>query len=342
MTSLPDKPKSVNDYEISDPAVLIKAPVVSVLMLAYNHGPYLVQAVEGVLAQQTDFKIELLIGEDFSTDNTREIAFRYQSQNSNLIRVITADGNVGVQRNWQRLVLAGRGEFLAHLDGDDYWLPDKLAPQITFLRQHLGCAAIYTNAMTVDETGRRIGLFNDVGEKQFSLAAMLRRGNFLNTSSMVFRATLRHVLLELNEPFIDYRIHLRLARHGFLSQLSEPLTVYRVNATGAMTSTPASNDLVRKLYWEAIMDVPRELVTDDDFAHGVTDFLRRVVSRALRTRRWELINKWVPVVFKASPYGLVRTTLLTVGSAVRAMYLGILDLLKRQPGGHRMHVRHHR
>ncbi|MGA9854231.1 MAG: glycosyltransferase [Gammaproteobacteria bacterium] len=342
MTSLPDKPKSVNDYEISDPAVLIKAPVVSVLMFAYNHGPYLAQAVEGVLAQQIDFQIELLIGEDFSTDNTREIALRYQSQNSNLIRVITADENVGVQRNWQRLVLAGRGEFLAHLDGDDYWLPGKLKLQLAYMIANPGCAAVYTNAFTVNEDGSPIGLFNNKGAGRFDLADMLRRGNFLNTSSMVFRSALKTTLLNIDGPFIDYRMHLRHARAGYLAQLEQPMVGYRVNSVGAMTSTTASNDIVRKLYWDAILDVPRHLVTDDDFAHGITDFLRRVISHALRTQRWRLLREWVPTVFKASPYGVVRTTLLTLASVIRATCLEFLGYFQRQPDGRRVRVRHRR
>lgn len=328
------------DYEVSDPIALPKAPVVSVLMLAYNHSSYLAQAIDGVLAQQAKFPIELLIGEDCSTDDTREIALRYQRQYPHLIRVITADANVGVQRNWQRLMLAARGEFFAHLDGDDYWLPGKLARQIPFLQQHTDCVAVYTNAVTIDETGHRIGLFNDVRDARFDLAAMLRRGNFLNTSSMVFRASLRHVLLELESIFIDYKVHLRLARFGFLAQLPEPLTAYRENSIGSMTSK--SNDLVRSLYWDAIMDVPRELVTDDDLAHGVADFFKRVISRSLREKRWDLVREWAPQVFNASPYGAVTTALLVLGSAVRTTRLEILGKLRTGPDGLHINIRHRR
>jgi hypothetical protein len=171
---------------------------------------------------------------------------------------------------------------------------------------------------------------------------MLRRGNFLNTSSIFIRAGLRELLLEIQGPFIDYRAHLRYARRGFIAQLAQPLVAYRVNAVGAMTSTSASNDLVRELYWEAIMDVPRNLVTDNDLAHGVADFFRRVVSRAIRTRRWSLVREWVPRVFKASPYGVLRTTLLVVGSAVRTTHLAILGWLRTGPDGRRVNIQHRR
>ena len=67
-----EAPHETEYTEVSDPAVLATTPLVSVHMLAYNHGPYLAEAIEGVIAQKTDFPIELIIGEDCSTDGARE------------------------------------------------------------------------------------------------------------------------------------------------------------------------------------------------------------------------------------------------------------------------------
>lgn len=307
------------DLEISDPTRLVERPVVSVLLLAYNHGPYIAQAIESVLGQRTGFPVELLIGEDCSADETREIALHYQRQYPESIRLITAESNVGLFRNWKRLLAAARGEFIAHLDGDDYWLPDKLDRQTTCLRDNPDCAAVYANAIAVDRAGNRLGLFNNVGDWRFDLPALLRGGNFLNTSSMLFRAPLRNSLLEIDRLFIDYRVHLRLARAGLLLHLAEPLAAYRVDAVGSMIS--GANDQVRQCYWEAIMDVPRNLVTDEDFAQGILDFLRRVLFRALRTRSPGLLRKWTPTVFSVSPYTGMRTAIKLAWSVVRAASL---------------------
>ncbi len=92
MTLVSNSDRSRNSYEISDPLALSKQPVVSVLMLAYNHAPYLAQAIDSVLAQQIDVPIELLIGEDCSTDNTREIALRYQAEYPDLISPVAQPG----------------------------------------------------------------------------------------------------------------------------------------------------------------------------------------------------------------------------------------------------------
>lgn len=328
------------DHEISDPALLIKSPVVSVLMLAYNHGPYLEQAIEGVLAQQADIPIELLIGEDCSPDNTREIALRYQRAYPETIRVFTAEKNLGSSLNHRRILLAARGPFHAYLDGDDYWLPGKLVRQVRYLRENSQCAAVYTNALTVDQFGSKIGLFNDVGNERFDLGALLRRGNFLNNSSILYRATSRDVLLGLDVPSIDFRGHLTLARIGFLAQIADPLTVYRIGAIGSMVAR--SNDRVRQLYWEAIMSVPRELVADHDFACGVADFLRRVIFRALRLRHFGLLQKWAPIAFSASPYGALRTSMLVASSVIRIVYKELLGRLRRNSDGCQIKVLYRR
>ena len=88
----------------------------------------------------------------------------------------------------RELLLRAQGDYVARVDGDDYWLPGKLARQIAYLQTHPHCTAVYTNAVTVDESGRYIGLFNDIGDARLTLANLLRRGNALNNSSVLFRA----------------------------------------------------------------------------------------------------------------------------------------------------------
>jgi glycosyltransferase involved in cell wall biosynthesis len=117
--------------EYSDEAELVKRPEVSVVMPTYNHERYLAEAIEGVVRQETSFPIELLIGEDCSTDGTREIALSYQKRFPEMIRVITSERNVGGQENFARLVAATRGKYIASCEGDDFWhRPDKLQRQI--------------------------------------------------------------------------------------------------------------------------------------------------------------------------------------------------------------------
>jgi len=119
-------------------------PLVSVKMITYNHAPYIAQAIEGVLNQKINFPIELVIGEDCSTDGTREIVFDYQKKYPDIIRVITSDKNVGMRKNGYRTTKACRGKYIAFCEGDDYWHnPNKLQRQINFLESHSDCGMVF-------------------------------------------------------------------------------------------------------------------------------------------------------------------------------------------------------
>jgi glycosyltransferase involved in cell wall biosynthesis len=121
-------------------------PLVSVSMITYNHAPYVAQAIQGVLEQKTKFCVELVIGEDCSTDGTREIVFEYQKRYPDIVRVVTSDNNVGAQKNGYRTTKACRGKYIAFCEGDDYWHhPYKLQKQVDYFESHLECGLVYSS-----------------------------------------------------------------------------------------------------------------------------------------------------------------------------------------------------
>ena len=133
--------------EYGDPSVLTKVPFVSVVMITYNHENYIGKAIEHVARQETSFPIELIIGEDCSTDRTRQVAFEYQKRYPDLIRIITSEKNVGMRKNGLRTYEAARGKYIAFCEGDDYWHdPEKLQRQVDYLESHPECGMVYTNA----------------------------------------------------------------------------------------------------------------------------------------------------------------------------------------------------
>ena len=326
--------------EISDPGRLAPDPVVSVVMLAYNHAEHLARAMESVLRQQAGFPFELLVGEDCSTDGSRAIAEDLLRKHPETVRIITSERNVGAYRNCMRLFAAARGEFIAQIDGDDYWFPAKLSLQLDALRSACDAVAAYSNAIVVDRTGAAIGLFNDVPDSEFGLAELLRRGNFLCTSTMMFRASLLDALRGVGREFIDFQTQLEAARRGRLLYRAEPLAAYRAGSSGSMVAN--DNPRVRELYWQAIQSVPRELVSDDDYAHGIADFLRRVFFRCVRTRDWSLWREWKPRVFAASPRGAARTYWLTAANILRMAAKEAVGRFRRDASGQPLRVLYRR
>ena len=130
-------PMDIPCIEISDADRLCKRPVVSVDMVTYNQESYIRQAIEGVMMQKTDFEFELVIGDDCSNDQTREICFEYQRKYPDKIRVLWSDENLfKYGGNAKRTLARCRGEYVAFCEGDDYWTdPLKLQKQVDLIRK---------------------------------------------------------------------------------------------------------------------------------------------------------------------------------------------------------------
>lgn len=121
-------------------------PLVSVKMITYNQLLFIGKAIEGVLKQKTNFPFELLIGEDCSTDGTRDIVHEYKKKYPDMIRVITSDKNVGMKKNGLRTLKAARGKYVAYCEGDHYWHnPMKLQKQAEYLEMNPECGMVYSS-----------------------------------------------------------------------------------------------------------------------------------------------------------------------------------------------------
>jgi glycosyltransferase involved in cell wall biosynthesis len=136
----------------------MRKPLVSVSMITYNHAPFIAEAIEGVLRQQTNFPFELVIGEDCSMDETRRIVMGYQQAYPEVIRVVTSNTNVGMSKNCLRTQNACIGKYIAFCEGDDYWHhPLKLQKELDFLESHPECGMVHSSYDVLDaETGKSV------------------------------------------------------------------------------------------------------------------------------------------------------------------------------------------
>lgn len=131
-------------------------PKISVLMLTYNHAPYLKEAIEGVMMQQTDFDFELIICNDASPDNSDEIIKPYAEKYPDIIRYFRHEKNIGFVENQRFAFEKARGKYLAYCEGDDYWTDEnKLQFQHDFLE---------ANPEFVMTTARNLLLHQNTGE----------------------------------------------------------------------------------------------------------------------------------------------------------------------------------
>ncbi len=130
----------------------MQSVVVSVLMVTYNHQDYVQKAIQSVLNQETEFSFELLVGDDGSHDKTPGRILE-ASKDPRVIPFIRKE-NIGATNNLLDLQKHARGEYIAYLDGDDYWCDfQKLQTQINFLQSHPEYVACTHSCMLVDGAG---------------------------------------------------------------------------------------------------------------------------------------------------------------------------------------------
>ena len=127
---------------------------VSVIMPTYNCGRFIAESIRSVLAQ-TYTNWELIIVDDCSTDNTKEIVRGFDDAR---IRFLQNEQNEGAAVTRNKALRAAKGQYIAFLDSDDLWAPDKLARQIAFMEQH-GYAFTYHEYIEIDEASEPMGIY---------------------------------------------------------------------------------------------------------------------------------------------------------------------------------------
>lgn len=249
----PDNPNLV--IEISDLALVPEKPVVSVLMITYNHEKYIAQAVQGIVSQITDFPFELVIGEDCSQDGTRVKALELQKDYPHIVRVLYSERNIGANKNFQRVLSACKGDFIAVCEGDDYWNDvRKLQKQIDFLSRHPEYVVSYHDAHVVSENGEpvRKSVFYELTH-DFS-ADELMLGSYVPMFTMCFR----NIIRELPEEFFrvvngDTFLTSLLGNHGHAKYQSDiDPSAYRLHAGGIWSGMRDEDKAIQSIttyYW---------------------------------------------------------------------------------------------
>jgi glycosyltransferase involved in cell wall biosynthesis len=207
---------------------------VSVCVVTYNHERYISRSLDGILAQQVDWPLEAVIGEDCSTDRTMQIVGEYASRCGPRFRVLPTSANLGPAQNILRTLAACTGDYVALLEGDDYWTdPEKLRRQVEFLDAHPSYSFCFHPAAEVDSEGAPHGIVPQTARTDFSFADLFPH-NFLATSSVLFRRKLAPELPRWMRDLQpgDWPLHMHLAQHGPFRMLPQVMGAYRVHPGG--------------------------------------------------------------------------------------------------------------
>ena len=213
-------------------------PLVSIYMITYNHEPYIAQAIESVLMQQTDFKYMLVIGEDCSTDNTGNICEEYSKQYPEKILLLPTDKNLGSRENALKTFTACKGKYIAMCEGDDYWTdPFKLQKQFDFMEANPDYGLVHTD---VDELFVKketmANSINKAGGHNFNsgnvFEQVLTYSYTIQTCTVLFRTDLINKHFNASDPMWqfaagDIALWLELSRHSLVKYMGETMAVKR-------------------------------------------------------------------------------------------------------------------
>lgn len=209
-------------------------PLVSVIIPTYNRASFLEKSVQSVISQ-TIKNIEIIVINNYSTDNTLDII---RSFNDNRIKIINFKNGGVIAKSRNQGMIQSTGKYIAFLDDDDLWRPDKLELQIKYLESHPEFGLVYSNAIIIDEKGNRKGLLLNRGQaREGRIFQYLLGGNFIPILTLLMkREVLESNGLLFEEPSMiaveDYEYLMRAALKFGFGYIDKPMAMYRIHSTG--------------------------------------------------------------------------------------------------------------
>lgn len=211
-------------------------PKVSVIMNCFNSSTYLREAIDSVYAQTYRYW-EIIFWDNASTDSSAAIAKSYDEK----LQYFHAEKTVPLGHARNLAIEKARGEFIAFLDCDDVWMPEKLEKQMSFLESHDDVAMVYSDILSIDGNGKLIG--NYLKNKKFyrgNIFDKLLVYNFIAILTVVLRKKVLDEVGMFDTNYMideDYELFLRISESHNIDFLAEPLAKYRIHGNNLCKKT---------------------------------------------------------------------------------------------------------
>ena len=224
--------------------------LVSICMITYNHERYIAKAIEGVLMQQTNFDIELIISNDASIDTTDALIKRLL-KNYTKIRVKYSSHleNKGMMANFIYSLKLCEGKYIAICEGDDYWTDVfKLQKQVDFMEANTEHAVCFHKVRIYDEKAEIFRVDNitrnvaDITDHRD-----LAKGNYIHTPSVLFRNNFIIPLWFSKSPIGDWPLYMLAAQNGKIFKMEETMAVYRMHNASVWSQKPKEHRILNTL-----------------------------------------------------------------------------------------------
>lgn len=259
-------------------------PLVSIVMLTYNHEKYIRQALDSILMQEVDFEYEIVIGDDASRDNTQKILEEYKIMYPKKFNLILRTENIGATKNAYDVLINCKGDYIAQLEGDDYWIDkEKLKKQIELLKKGDYIAVAHGNQV-VDMNGYLIDYSIESNQiSVFKMKDLIRTGGLFHTATIVYRNIFINsddryrLICEANPLICDFTIYCLLLNQGDILFLPEVMSAYRVNQVDGTNAT----SLVKRDYINSYIFMLKMYDNISEFFSNKYDFSNLKVLRSV-------------------------------------------------------------
>lgn len=216
-------------------------PLVSAIIVCYNQKEYIRTAIESLLSQELNYPYEIVIGDDASTDGTRDVVESYRKKHHPRIRVVASAGNVGLLENFHRTVSACNGKYIAGCAGDDYWHDlRRLQIQADFLESHPDCGMVHSDAHHLyEETQELVKNINVVmgytpqNSQEDCLRRILTDEYYVIAGTAMFRKELFDAHFKIDEyrangiTIEDYPLWIEMAAHARIHYMRQSFLTHR-------------------------------------------------------------------------------------------------------------------
>lgn len=205
--------------------------VLSILIITYNQEKYIKQTLDSILNQNYNFTYEIIIGDDSSNDDTRNILHYYSEKYPNIIKTIYNERNLGVIKNYFNVLNHCTGKYVMECAGDDYWLPGKVEKQIDLMEKDSSIGLCYGKAKCFDENGKYLNY--SVGNEWCTFTELLKT-NCIPACTVCFRKSVfESYLNEINPEkrtwkMEDYPAWLWMSKNTRIYFINDYLSAYRV------------------------------------------------------------------------------------------------------------------
>lgn len=254
----------------------------NVILITYNHSKFIEESLYSILIQKTDFEFDIIVADDYSTDDTIDKIKKIDRNSSITFHYLSSDNNLGITKNYQRAFKAITAPYVAVMEGDDVWTdPFRLQKHVNFLDNHLECVMTFNRYIVSDFENAKFHIqpiWTNAEGYQLITSRELAQDNLIgNFSTCVYRKksleTLPKEMFDLMA--YDWITNILVGRGGMIGYLMDTMSTYRLHSLGVWSGNKEADNI-------------KELITNINIYN---DFTNRIFDTEFTEHKQRLRSK---------------------------------------------------